>query len=188
MRHSVLVRFRNQRRTPAVEGRVQVVRKVLLGVVVLTGCSGVPSSSSRAPSSGGDTSTVTSAPEVSLSVKGEDATWRVDASAPPSPEATRVRALVTRLACHSGVTGQVLPPSVVSDATTITITFEVAADNAASGTFWNCQGNNAVPYDVDFGQTLGDRKLVDGNCLDGRQARTTAFCTEDPPVRWPPSR
>jgi hypothetical protein len=115
---------------------------------------------------------------------GDAATWSVDPDAPPSPAASTFTADVTRLGCHGGETGEVLHPGVVVTDDEVVVTFTVAAD---AGTF-TCPGNDQVPYEVDLGQPLGDRRLVDGSCSPGAEAATTSSCSEDGGVRWRPGQ
>ncbi len=56
------------------------------------------------------------------------------------------------------------------------MTFSVAPAGPGGA---NCQGNNEVAYLVHLGEPLLDRKLVDGQCLPGGDAVTTAFCVPD---------
>jgi len=113
---------------------------------------------------------------------GDAAVWRIDQNSPPSPSSSSISVLVTRLGCSGGVTGRVLQPGVVFGDDSITVTFTVEA--AAPGAY-TCPGNPAVPLVIDLGQPLGQRSLVDGNCLPERQAQNTAFCDTDGGVRWP---
>jgi hypothetical protein len=114
---------------------------------------------------------------------GDPATWDVDPDAPPSAGASTFTALVTRAGCHSGVTGTVLRPGVVFEDGEVVVTFTVA--RAGDG-FYACPGNDQVPYEVDLGQPLGDRRLVDGGCGPGAEASGTSYCESRRGVRWPP--
>jgi len=111
---------------------------------------------------------------------GDAAVWTTDPDALPSSSASTFTALVSRLGCNSGVTGEVMRPGVVLSDTEVVITFTVEAADPRAG---DCQGNDAVPYVVDLGQVIGDRALVDGRCRPKGAAVGTSFC-EGGDVRW----
>jgi hypothetical protein len=116
---------------------------------------------------------------------GDGATWRIDPAAPPAPSDSSVSVLVTRLDCHGGGTGRVLRPGVVFDEAQVTVTFTVEAETS-DGAF-TCQGNDEVAQEVDLGQPLGDRALVDGSCLSGGAADgLESLCPSGSGVRWQP--
>jgi hypothetical protein len=141
-----------------------------------------PAGVSTAPSGGADRTTVTASVASELG-PGDPAAWRLEPDARPPASASTFMALVTRIGCHGGVTGIVLPPSVVIGDVDIVVTFTVAPE-AGSGEF-TCQGNDVVAYEVDLGVPLGNRSLVDGACLGDGGAGGTSFCIEDGGVRWP---
>ena len=89
---------------------------------------------------------------------------------------TKFTALVSRLGCNGGVTGQVLPPDVHMGDSEIVVTFFVAPKQPDLAT---CPANDQIPYDIDLGRPLAGRALVDGHCLPGREAAATSFCTPD---------
>jgi hypothetical protein len=66
----------------------------------------------------------------------------------------------------------------------VVVTFTVEALSPGVHT---CPGNDQVPYELDLGQPLGERRLVDGSCRppDG-EARDTSLCI-DGDVRWAPA-
>jgi hypothetical protein len=111
--------------------------------------------------------------------RGDVATWVLTDPASVDGDTQALEIEVTRLGCASGVTGEVLEPSVEYDDDRIVITVDVApfGDQAA-----DCQGNDAVPVTVTLDEPIGARELVDGACLEG-EAVSTAFCEE--PARWP---
>jgi hypothetical protein len=111
---------------------------------------------------------------------GDVAVWEADPGAPPSPDATSFTARVTRLGCNSGVTGTVLRPGVVVTDEEVVVTFTVEAD--PDGGF--CPSNDWVDVEVDVGQPIGTRTLVDGACTDGSRAGSTTSCENDG-RRWP---
>jgi hypothetical protein len=141
-----------------------------------TGSTEPPGSTGSTPSAGAD---VSPTPE-----PGDAATWSIDPGAPPSPTSSTFTALVSRLACNGGVTGTVLRPGVVATATEVVVTFTVA-DDIDGGT---CPDNDEVPYEVELGQPLGDRVLVDGGCAPGGLAAINGICLgTDGDVRWRPA-
>jgi hypothetical protein len=118
-------------------------------------------------------------------VPGDPAVWWIDPDEPPSTTESTFTALVSRLGCNNGVTGEVLRPGVVLTDHEVIVTFTVEHD-PDGGT---CPGNDLVPYVVDLGEPLGNRDLVDGSCRAGGAAATTSHCAEDyeGSVRWRPS-
>lgn len=112
--------------------------------------------------------------------EGDTATWDVDPIRPPSPTSSTFTAVVSRLGCNSGVTGTVLRPGVQITDTEVVVTFTVESDPDGG----RCPSNDRVPYEVDLGQALGDRTLVDGSCIGG-EAATTSFCSANGGGRFP---
>lgn len=104
---------------------------------------------------------------------GDPADWRLGPNQDVQPSTTKFTALVTRLHCNNGVTGDVHAPTIKTTATEIVVTFTVAARTPGAA---QCQGNEEVAYDVDLGEPLQGRSIIDGECLLGRRA-TTALCT-----------
>lgn len=111
---------------------------------------------------------------------GDAAVWFVDPDAPPTPSTSTFTAQVSRLGCNSGVTGKVQRPGVVFTDTEVVVAFTVEPDPDGG----NCPTNDRVPYEVQLGQPIGDRVLVDGACSSGGEAATTSYCDEDRGVRW----
>lgn len=107
--------------------------------------------------------------------EGAVATWTVDRAREPQRSSTSFLALVSRLGCHGGVTGDVLPPEIDHSDTRIVVTFSVTPVPDDNEVF-NCRGNDRVSYTVRLDEPLGHRTLVDGNCLPGREAATTMLC------------
>lgn len=113
-------------------------------------------------------------------VEGDTAVWDVNPANPPAPSDTSVTAMVTRLGCSGGETGEVLEPEVSADDRRVVLTFSV--EPLPEGEY-TCPGNPAVPYVVELDEPVGDRELVDGACLSG-DAASTSHCS-DGAVRWP---
>jgi len=110
---------------------------------------------------------------------GDTATWTVDVDDPPTAGSSSFTALVTRVGCGGGRTGEVLRPEVGVTETEVVLTFTVAALEGPAP----CPGNDAVPTVVDLGTPLGDRLLVDGGCRTEPDA--APLCADDG-VRWRP--
>jgi len=85
-------------------------------------------------------------------------------------------ALVSRLGCNNGATGQVLAPEIHMSESEVVVTFSVAPKEPGAA---NCLGNDEVAYEVDLGERVLDRELVDGQVLPGGEAVTTSFCVPD---------
>ncbi|SBV29526.1 hypothetical protein GA0070620_5103 [Micromonospora krabiensis] len=62
-------------------------------------------------------------------------------------------------------------------ASEVVVTFSVAPKQPGAAA---CPGNNQVSYEVDLGELLRDRALVDGQCLPDGEAPTTSFCATGP--------
>lgn len=131
----------------------------------------------RPPPHAGQGPTSSSPPTTSS--EGEAAVWDIDSDASPSGASESFRAMVTRLGCSGGETGEVLDPTVVAEADRIVVTFTV--EPLPGG---DCPSNNQVPYVVQLDGPVGQRELVDGACLSG-EAASTSFCSEGA-VRWSP--
>ena len=113
---------------------------------------------------------------------GEAAVWSVAPGQNLQPSTRTFTALVTRLDCNSGVTGDVLPPEVRADGSRIVVTFLVTPKRADAA---RCPANDQVRFEVDLGEALQRRSLVDGHCLPGQPGVRTVFCLPDG-VRFTP--
>ena len=147
-----------------------------------SGSSGTPEEAppSSDSSSGPAATTTTPADVPTEPEEGDVATWDIDPIRPPAPSSSTFTALVRRLGCSGGVTGTVLRPGIEITDTEVAITFTVEADPDGR----TCPGNDQVPYEVDLGQPLGERVLIDGSCLAGRAA-TSSLCPESGGRRFP---
>jgi hypothetical protein len=113
---------------------------------------------------------------------GAAAVWTLADRKAVTGSSTRFVALVTRLECNSGVTGEVVPPGVRVTDTEVVVTFAVEPRGAGDA---DCQGNDQVAYEVLLDEPLGGRTLVDGQCTPGAEAATTSFCRQGG-TRWEP--
>lgn len=91
-------------------------------------------------------------------------------------------ALVSRVGCSGGVTGEVLQPRVSRSDDAVTVRIDVVPLD--DGLPRLCPGNDLVPVMVDLGEPIGDRRLVDGVCSDGAASGMQA-CAEGG-TRWTP--
>jgi hypothetical protein len=110
-------------------------------------------------------------------VRGDAAVWDLKPDQSLERSSTTFTALVSRLGCNSGVTGQVLAPEIRMSESDVVVIFTVAPKQPGPAA---CPGNDEVSYEVDLGEPLQGRVIVDGQCLPGREAATTAFCASGP--------
>lgn len=153
-------------RSPVVRLAWVVLALSLTACGAPTGEAGAGEAGQRQASQGG--AAVTSA-------AGDTAVWETSPSSPPGATEATFVALVSRLGCSGGQTGQVLRPDVVEQDDEVVITFTVEPLPSAGGDY-TCQGNPPVPYVVELSRPLDHRRLLDGACLSG-EASTTSFCT-----------
>lgn len=85
---------------------------------------------------------------------------------------TTFTAMVTRLSCNSGVTGEPNDPAIDVTGDQVVITFTVSPGEPSNA---DCQGNDQVSQEVELPEALGDRELVDGECASN-EANDTAPC------------
>ncbi|MEM9203138.1 MAG: hypothetical protein AAGC53_15885 [Actinomycetota bacterium] len=94
---------------------------------------------------------------------GDPAVWAVDPADPPTESSESFTALVMRVGCAGGRTGEVLEPTVDIGDDEIIIVFTVAAISGDQ----ECPGNDVARVVVEVGEPIGDRPLVDGTCRAG---------------------
>jgi len=122
-------------------------------------------------------------PAATVDSPGDVAVWTLESASDVLGSSSAFTALVTRLGCSGGVTGEVLEPTVEIGETEIVVTFFVAAlDSDLEQT---CPGNDEVPYVVVLVEPIGDRPILDGSCRDGSRAASTSFCAAGA-ARWVP--
>lgn len=115
---------------------------------------------------------------------GEPAVWRLRDAADVSTASRSLTVEVTRLGCNGGMTGVVHDGRVEANDARVVVTFDVAATSPGAHT---CPGNPWVPMEIELGEALGRRQLVDGACMPEGPAVGTGFCASGP-VRWTPPR
>ncbi|SNT18642.1 hypothetical protein SAMN06264365_1551, partial [Actinoplanes regularis] len=136
------------------------------------------------------------AASTSPSTARSDGNFRIEASSPAKTSApgeaaavwflkpdqslketsTRFTAFVSRLGCNGGITGQVLAPEIHMHQSEVVVTFMVAPRQPAGA---RCPGNDPVSYEVNLGEPLQGRALVDGQCRPGGEAVGTSLCAPD---------
>ena len=110
------------------------------------------------------------------------ATWTVRTGETVGPDTTTFTAMVRRLGCNNGVTGEVPEPEVTLAGEKVVVTFSVKPIETDA----SCPDNDEVPYEVVLPEPLGDRRLVDGQCDSDSVASRTPFCRSDG-VRYDPA-
>lgn len=114
---------------------------------------------------------------------GDVAVWRVADGEEIDATSTSFTALVSRLDCANGITGEVLAPTIELGDENIVVTFTVEPNDPEGE--YTCPSNDEVPYAVDLGEPIGSRPIIDGACLEDGRAATTSFCTPSA-ERWTP--
>lgn len=130
---------------------MRTILAVVLSAAAIAGCS--------------QTSPHSAASSIAAGPVGDPAVWDLMPGQHLTESSSTFTALVTRTACHSGETGDVLAPDVRVTDKTIVVTFTVKA--AGPGSYF-CQGNDAVPYEVDLPGPIQGRALVDGQCATNK--------------------
>ena len=65
---------------------------------------------------------------------------------------------MARVGCSSGITGEVYPPDIVIGDTDFVVTFSVGPRDLDVR---SCLSNEEVPFVVNLGEPIGERRLVD---------------------------
>lgn len=104
------------------------------------------------------------------------AVWTVAPGQDIDAGTSELTVLVSRFGCNSGVTGEVQRPGVELQDDRLVLTFTVRPGEPSAG---DCQGNGEVPYDVALPEALGNRRLIDGQCLANPEAKHSSFCSSD---------
>ncbi|XBH21784.1 hypothetical protein V5R04_00730 [Jonesiaceae bacterium BS-20] len=125
----------------------------------------------------GSDSSATSAP-----APGAEGTWELMDPGQVTPDSTSIDIGVTRIACASGMTGEIEQPIVSYEPDQIIIRSDVVPHEDPDAVF-TCPGNDAVPVTVKLDEPIGDREMVDGICLAGEATGITP-CADS--VRWQP--
>ena len=145
----------------------------LLAIGALAGCGQGAATAPRTVSPSTDHASL-SADADADSGHGTVAVWRLDPRSKPAKSSRRVAALVSRLACSGGESGQPETPSIEFDGSRVIVTFRTPP--LPPDAFYTCQGNEEVPYRIRLPRSLGKRALFDGQCLHGPGAKGTAYC------------
>lgn len=112
------------------------------------------------------------------------AVWTVAPGQQLGAETVEFTALVNRVGCNGGVTGEPQEPDARLGDEEVVVTFTVTPGEPAAA---DCQGNDDVAYDVVLPEPLGERRLVDGQCEPEGEASGNSSCRPDG-VRYPPAR
>ncbi|MGH3654385.1 hypothetical protein [Glutamicibacter sp.] len=110
-----------------------------------------------------------------------NAQWTLLDPAGVNASSTSLELGVMRLACSSGVTGDVAATQVEVSNDQITIGIVV---EPLEGDAHTCQGNETAPYTLELQEPVGDRSLIDASCLEG--AGQKADSCSDGGIRWSP--
>jgi hypothetical protein len=157
-----------------------MTRSGYLPVLVLTSLAALTAAceagSEPSPARSGPAVAATASASAPAGASGDAATWRLKPGQDLQPTSTGFTALVARLACNGGVTGEVLAPTIHKSERRIVVTFTVAARQPGAAT---CRGNNEVPFEVDLGEPLRDRSIADGECLPDKKG-PKPYCSPDP--------
>ena len=128
-------------------------------------------------------SIATEPPTLSSDTPGDTAVWKLESADDVTASSETFTALVNRLGCSGGVTGEVFEPTIEVGETDIVVTFLVAPLD--SELVQTCPSNDEVQYEVGLREPIGQRRVLDGSCRDGGEAALTSFCTSGA-ARWTP--
>ena len=104
-----------------------------------------------------------------------DASWTLAPGQELGPTSKQADVLVARVGCNSGVTGAVKEPEIEVKSDRVIVTFLVTPGEPGSA---DCQGNPEVPFLLTLSEPLGNRALIDGQCLTNEDVTSTAFCAD----------
>jgi len=88
----------------------------------------------------------------------QEAHWSLPVDSHVDPASTSVTILVQEQGCSSGQVPSIAKPQVELGATSVTIAVRTRERLALTQ---SCQSNPGEPYEVDLGEPLGDRALID---------------------------
>lgn len=163
------------------KGMRRLVACTTLGLTLLvSACSPGTGAPERAASDAGSSASIvdgrssqdTEAP--SDRVERVDAVWRLPEDEYLEPSTQSFTVEVSRVPCNSGVTGEVLAPTVEEGKRRVVVTFSVAPDDTLGNE--DCQGNDWVTHTVRLLEALGERSLFDGECLPEATATAPGLC------------
>lgn len=115
-------------------------------------------------------------------VRGDPATWTLADPPAVSEASTELKLSVTRVGCANGKTGELMAPQAWADETTIYVRVDAVPITDPAGSV-ECPSNAPTLTDLDLGEKLGPRRLVDAACFDAT-VRELAECDSD--TRWEP--
>jgi hypothetical protein len=105
------------------------------------------------------------------------ATWTFDVGMGPDPATQRFVALVSEVPCVGGrpADGRVLAPIVRREATRVLVIFGIDPPAVVGGPA-ACPRAPATRFEVDLGQPLGNRELLDGSTIPPRDPILVTCC------------
>ena len=113
-----------------------------------------------------------------LELPGLDAaTWNLPLDVAPAADLRRFTAEVSEVPCVGGrpADGRILPPLVLRQVTRVVVIFGVVPPSATGGPM-ACPRAPATRYDVDLGEPLGPRELLDGATIPERSPVQISCC------------
>ncbi|UTT41229.1 hypothetical protein NMP99_08230 [Glutamicibacter mishrai] len=112
-----------------------------------------------------------------------NAQWSLIDSSAVTEESTSLDLGVMRIACGSGITGEITGTHVAYSAEDITIGLVV---EELDGEAQTCQSNETVPYTIKLDEPVGNRSLTDASCTEAEQEQGTTPACEHDGIRWAP--
>ncbi|UYQ78975.1 hypothetical protein OF385_07535 [Glutamicibacter sp. JL.03c] len=112
-----------------------------------------------------------------------NAQWSLMDSSAVTPESTSLDLGVMRMACGSGITGEITGTQVAYSAEDITIGLVV---EELDGKAQTCQSNETVPYTIKLDEPVGNRTLTDASCAEAERQQSTLPACEQHGIRWAP--
>lgn len=110
---------------------------------------------------------------------GTPATWVLSNPEEVSASSTEITIAVMRAECANGVTGEVLAPLIQYETEEIVITAQVKPNPDEN---YDCPSNDEVTVKVQLAEAIGERKLIDGICLNEPHSNYV-YCKPSA-VRW----
>lgn len=110
---------------------------------------------------------------------GKIAVWDIPQEADITAETQSFDIHATRVDCASGETGEIVDVDIESAENEIIIQAYAEPFEEEEA---DCPANESVIVEVDLGEPIGDRNILDGACEYDDAARTT-HCDTD--IRWP---
>jgi hypothetical protein len=113
-----------------------------------------------------------------LELPGLDAaTWNLPLDVAPAPDLRRFSAEVSEVPCVGGrvADGRILPPLLMRQMTQVVVIFAIVPPPATGGPM-ACPRAPPARYEVDLGEPLGGRELLDGSTIPPRSPEQASCC------------